>query len=227
MTDNHFIADLPSFTRFADVADPAHFVPAPDGWRIYCCDIVNSTKAIAEGRYKGVNMMGAACIMAAINATPGIELAYVFGGDGATILAPDAVASAIDGALTRTRALARQSFGLAMRVGAVPLAEIRARGADMRVAMFELSPGNRLAMFTGGGAAMADRLIKSDAGANWLLLTPTINVPISRACPVGGNRWRRGAVTCCACWPRRRRPNRGLGRTLPTLDRGGRRYSRA
>ena len=114
-------------------------------------------------------MMGAACIMAAINAARGIALAYVFGGDGATILAPDAVAPAIDGALTRTRALARQSFGLGMRVGAVPLAEIRARGADMRVAMFELSPGNRLAMFTGGGAALADRLVKSDAGSDWLL----------------------------------------------------------
>ena len=40
MTDTHFIAGLASFTRFADVADPAHFVPAPDAWRIYCCDIV-------------------------------------------------------------------------------------------------------------------------------------------------------------------------------------------
>jgi DUF3095 family protein len=35
--------------------------------------------------------------------------------------------------------------------------------------MFELSPGNRIAMFTGGGAAMADRLVKGDAGTNWLL----------------------------------------------------------
>ena len=168
MTDTHFIAGLASFTRFAEVADPSRFVPAPDGWRIYCCDIVNSTQAIQQGRYKAVNMLGAACIMAAINAAPGVDLAYVFGGDGATILAPDAVAPAIDGALTRTRALARQRFDLAMRVGAVPLAEIRARGADVRVAMFELSPGNRMAMFTGGGAAMADRLVKG-VNAAWLL----------------------------------------------------------
>lgn len=46
MTDTHFIASLASVTRFADVADPARFVPAPDAWRIYCCDIVNSTQAI-------------------------------------------------------------------------------------------------------------------------------------------------------------------------------------
>jgi hypothetical protein len=142
------------------VADLLRFVPAPGDWRVYCCDVVNSTQAIREGRYKAVNMMGAACIMAAINAARGTELAYVFGGDGATILAPDWLAPAVDRALTRTRRLARDAFNLVMRVGSVSLDEIRSRGADLRVAMFELSPGNRIAMFTGGGAALADRLIK-------------------------------------------------------------------
>jgi hypothetical protein len=162
LTGTDFIAALPSFTRFADVADPDRFVSAPDDWRIYCCDVVNSTGAIEQGRYKTVNMVGAACIIAAINAAGGTEIAYVFGGDGATILAPDALAPAIDRALTRTRRLARDGFGLALRVGAVPVAEIRAHGADLGVAMFELSPGNRTAMFSGGGAALADRLVKSD-----------------------------------------------------------------
>jgi hypothetical protein len=157
-----FIAQLPSFTRFADVADPGRFVPAPDDWRLYCCDVVNSTGAIEQGRYKTVNMVGAACIIAAINAAAGTEIAYVFGGDGATILAPDALAPAIDRALTRTRRLARDGFDLALRVGAVPVAEIRTHGADLGVAMFELSPGNRCAMFSGGGAALADRLVKGD-----------------------------------------------------------------
>jgi hypothetical protein len=89
-------------------------------------------------------------------------IAYVFGGDGATILAPHALAPAIDRALTRTRRLARDGFGLTLRVGAVTVAEIRARGADLGVALFELSPGNRCAMFNGGGAALADRLVKGD-----------------------------------------------------------------
>jgi hypothetical protein len=129
-----FIAELPSFTRFSDVADPLRFVPVPDDWRLYCCDVVNSTQAIQQGRYKAVNLMGAACIMAAINAAGGAELAYVFGGDGATILAPDALVPAINRALARTRRLARDKFDLAMRVGAVPLPGIRARGADLRTA---------------------------------------------------------------------------------------------
>jgi hypothetical protein len=162
LTENDFIAQLPSFTRFADVADPGRFVPAPDDWRLYCCDVVNSTGAIEQGRYKTVNMVGAACIIAAINAAAGTVIAYVFGGDGATILAPHALAPAIDRALTRTRRLARDGFGLTLRVGAVTVAEIRARGADLGVALFELSPGNRCAMFNGGGAALADRLVKGD-----------------------------------------------------------------
>jgi hypothetical protein len=169
MSGADFVANLPSFTRFADVADPLRFVPAPEGWRVYCCDVVNSTQAIREGRYKAVNMMGAACIMAAINAARGTELAYVFGGDGATILAPDWLAPAVDRALTRTRRLARDEFNLVMRVGSVSLGEIRSRGADVRVAMFELSPGNRVAMFTGGGAALADRLVKCDDNGAYVI----------------------------------------------------------
>jgi hypothetical protein len=169
MAGADFIAELPSFTRFSDVADPLRFVPAPDDWRLCCCDVVNSTQAIQQGRYKAVNMMGAACIMAAINAAGGTELAYVFGGDGATILAPDALAPAIDRALARTRRLAHDEFDLVMRVGAVPLPGIRARGADVRVGMFELSPGSRVAMFTGGGAALADRLVKGDDHGPYVL----------------------------------------------------------
>jgi hypothetical protein len=110
MTQTDFIARLPSFTRFADVADPARYTPAPDGWRVYCCDVVNSTQAIEQGRYKAVNMMGAACIMAAVNAAAKtddrVALAYVFGGDGATILAPDTLAPAIQLAVCGAGAVA-------------------------------------------------------------------------------------------------------------------------
>jgi hypothetical protein len=35
--------------------------------------------------------------------------------------------------------------------------------------MFELSPGNRVAMFTGGGAALADRLVKGDDDGAYVL----------------------------------------------------------
>ena len=175
------------------MADPLRFVPAPEGWRVYCCDVVNSTQAIREGRYKAVNMMGAACIMAAINAASGTELAYVFGGDGATILAPDSLASPSI-ALTRTRRLARDEFDLVMRVGSVSLGEIRSRGADVRVAIYELSPGNRVAMFTGGGAVLADRLVKYDDTGAYVIPDLDNERPDLKDSPAGGKSLRRATA---------------------------------
>ena len=45
-------------------------------------DIVESTRAIANQRYKAVNMAGAAVIAAVTNALDGREFPFVFGGDG-------------------------------------------------------------------------------------------------------------------------------------------------
>lgn len=193
-----FVADLPSLARFADVVDPDRFAAAPDDWRLYGCDIVNSTGAIAAGRYKAVNMAGAACIVAAINAARGIDLAYVFGGDGASILVPDARANAVDAALSRTRQLIANGFGLEMRVGAVPIPDLRARGAELKVAMLELSPGNRLAMFSGGGATLADRLIKGDIAGDWRIAEPDEAAPDldGLSCRWQALAARRGAMIC-------------------------------
>ena len=45
---------------------------------------MESTKAIADKRYKAVNMAGAAVIAAVTNALEGREFPFVFGGDGAS-----------------------------------------------------------------------------------------------------------------------------------------------
>jgi len=169
VTSASFISTLPSVNDFSALGDHACFTPVPDDWRTYCCDVVSSTKAIEAGRYKAVNMAGAACIMAAINAAQDTEIAYVFGGDGATIAVLHSVAPAVDIALARTKRLAHDVFKLDMRVGAVPVKAIRQRGADVQVAMLELSPGNRLALFSGGGAQLTDELVKGDAAGTSLL----------------------------------------------------------
>ncbi|MBN9001956.1 MAG: DUF3095 family protein, partial [Rhizobiales bacterium] len=61
-TSNHsdFYAAIPVFRRFSRLMDPALYVPLPEDWLIGVADIVESTKAIAEQRYKAVNMAGAA-----------------------------------------------------------------------------------------------------------------------------------------------------------------------
>jgi hypothetical protein len=89
---------------------------------------------------------------------------YVFGGDGATALIPPEVQGAVADALLRTRRLAASGFGLELRVGMVPVRELRRRGRRVLVAKYQLSPGNHLAMFAGGGIELADRLIKDGKG---------------------------------------------------------------
>jgi Protein of unknown function (DUF3095) len=159
-----FYAALAPFRAFAEVADRRHYVAAPSDWLLVLTDVKGSTEAARAGRYKEVNLIGAACITAALNVTPGLDLPYAFGGDGAVVLIPPSARQAVGDALIRTRRLARESFGLDLRVGVVPLAELARRGRRVLVAKYQLSPGNHLAMFAGGGLELADRLIKTEAG---------------------------------------------------------------
>jgi Protein of unknown function (DUF3095) len=159
-----FYAALAPFTEFAEVTEAARYTPAPEDWLVVLADIEGSTEAARAGRYKDVNLIGAACITAVLNVTSGLELPYAFGGDGATLLIPPGAKDAVAGALIRTRHVASSGFGLALRVGMVPVAELRRRGSRVLVAKYELSPGNHLAMFAGGGIELAERLIKEEAG---------------------------------------------------------------
>ena len=63
-----FYENLPLFRDFTAVMDPALFSPLPGDWVVGVADVVQSTKAIAENRYKAVNMAGAAVIVAVTNA---------------------------------------------------------------------------------------------------------------------------------------------------------------
>jgi hypothetical protein len=157
-----FYAGLDPFTEFAEVADPARYVAAPEDWIVVLADIRSSTEAARAGRYKDVNLVGAACITAALNVARDLDLPYAFGGDGATVLIPPEVRGAVEDALRRTRRLAASGFQLELRVGLVPVQELRRRGRAVLVAKYQLSPGNNLAMFAGGGVELADRLIKTD-----------------------------------------------------------------
>ena len=47
------------FNNFEQVTDPKFYAPLPDDYVLGLTDVVGSTKAIAAGRYKAVNMAGA------------------------------------------------------------------------------------------------------------------------------------------------------------------------
>jgi hypothetical protein len=160
----NFYADISSFDNFSQVANIDNYTIAPDDWFVIIADIQGSTRAIGEGRYKEVNMIGAACINAVLNISAQGEIPYVFGGDGATLLTPPNRANASKKTLLAVRSLAETKFNLSLRVGIVPVASINATdGHRVMVAKYQISPGNVLATFSGGGIELAERWIKSNS----------------------------------------------------------------
>src|SRR6267154_4512355 len=92
-----FYGTIAVFRGFGSLMDPALYSPLLDDWSIGVADIVESTRAIAEARYKAVNMAGAAVIAAVTNALDGRGFPFVFGGDGASFaVSPDDLARARD-----------------------------------------------------------------------------------------------------------------------------------
>ena len=155
-----FYGKIPVFRGFERLMDPALYTPLPDDWSIGVADIVESTRAIANQRYKAVNMAGAAVIAAVTNALDGREFPFVFGGDGASFAVSPGDLDRAREALAATAAWVAQDLDLAMRVALVPVKEIRARGLDVRVARFGPSPNLSYAMFSGGGLGWADAAMK-------------------------------------------------------------------
>jgi Protein of unknown function (DUF3095) len=155
-----FYGTIPVFRGFSRLMDPALYAPLPGDWSIGVADIVESTKAIAQARYKAVNMAGASVIAAVTNALEGREFPFVFGGDGASFaVAPDDLERARE-ALAATAAWVKEDLDLVMRVALVPVAAIRTQGLDVRVARFGPSPNLSYAMFSGGGLGWAEAAMK-------------------------------------------------------------------
>jgi len=155
-----FYGSIPVFRGFARVMDPGVYSPLPDDWSIGIADIVESTKAIAQARYKAVNMAGAAVIAAVTNALEGREFPFVFGGDGASFAVAPADLERARDALAATAAWVKDDLDLTMRVALVPVAAVRAQGRELRVARFGPSPNLSYAMFSGGGLGWAEAAMK-------------------------------------------------------------------
>src|ERR1700738_452780 len=142
---------IPVFRGFTSLMEPALYSPLPGDWSVGIADVVGSTQAIAQARYKAVNMAGAAVIAAVTNALEGREFPFVFGGDGASFaVSPDDLTRARD-ALAATAIWGKDCLYLGMRVALVPIAAIRAQGLDVRVARFGPAPNLSFGRCSGGG----------------------------------------------------------------------------
>ncbi len=160
-----FYEAIPVLDNFADAVRAENYWPLPDDWLIGFADVVGSTKAVADGRYKAVNMAGAGAIAAVANALERRPFPFVFGGDGASFAVSPSDSSAAGKALQAMAAFAREEFHFDLRVAMAPVSEIRAAGYDVRVARFAAAPPCVYAMFAGGGLTWFDAAAKRGAYA--------------------------------------------------------------
>ena len=155
-----FYETIPVLDNFADAVRPENYRPLPDDWAVGFADVVGSTQAVANGRYKAVNMVGAGVIAAVGNALRRRSFPFVFGGDGASFAVSAGDAPAAGEALAAMAAFAREEFEFDLRVGTIPVSDIRAAGRDVRVARYGATPYCVYAMFMGGGLAWFEAEVK-------------------------------------------------------------------
>ncbi|MGB3518033.1 MAG: DUF3095 family protein, partial [Elainellaceae cyanobacterium] len=171
MSTERFYADLPAIDNFLSAIDANNLLPAPDDWYIIIADVRGSTEAIEAGRYKEVNLLGASSIAAVINAVEPLEIPYVFGGDGASLLIPPTVLENIKSPLLALQQLAQREFGLDLRVGIVPVAMVRKAGFEVKLAKLKIADQYHQAAFVGGGLNYATELVKSPEAADRYQIT--------------------------------------------------------
>ncbi len=172
-----FYADLPVLGSLEALGEPGNFARLPGDWYVAMSDVRDSTTAIESGAYKKVNTLGAATITAVLNAARGLEIPFVFGGDGSTLCVPPGLLEDARAALLQTRELAQRSFGLELRIGTLPVSEIDRAGFAIWVARYRVSDGYVQAVFAGGGMGHADRLLKDPASADAWSVKPGSTAP--------------------------------------------------
>ncbi|MEE3716089.1 DUF3095 domain-containing protein [Tumidithrix elongata RA019] len=165
MSTENFYAELPMLEKFTDITYGKNFVFVPDDWYAIVTDITMSTKAIEAGKYKNVNLLGACSIIAILNVAQNIEIPFVFGGDGASLLIPPLLKDACERALLATQTLAQQEFQMELRAGIIPVSAIAA-GYELKIAKLRISENYSQAILRGGGITYATRLVKDIATTN-------------------------------------------------------------
>ncbi len=157
-----FFSSLVPVTDWMEIGSPAVYKNIPDGWSVLMTDIVGSTQAVQDGKYKQINMLGVCAIISVQNVLKTERFPFIFGGDGATILLPDELKEKALEALSFTRQVACQKFGFELRVCSISLNQIRKADRNISVARLENINGQNTYLFRGGGLTYAEEVMKTN-----------------------------------------------------------------
>ena len=160
MSTDNFYKNLQELKNFQDISKNSSFKDIPKDWYIIASDVKNSTQAIKDGKYKEVNILGALTIIAILNLKKEIELPFIFGGDGATIMIPPSLLDDAKQSLLAVQKIAQISYNLELRIGIIPVDEIYKHKKEICVSKFKISHNYSQAMIRGGGRELCDELLK-------------------------------------------------------------------
>lgn len=179
MADESFYEKLSPVDNFADISDPAMYAEMPDDWYVAVSDVKNSTEVIQRGGYKEVNLIGASTIMALLNLKKSFSIPFIFGGDGASICIPETMVEQAKQSLLATQNMARDLYGIQLRIGIVPIKFIKEQGYNVLVAPLRLSPTFTQAAFSGGGLQFAEECLKNPGTAAEFIIDSSDAEPIA------------------------------------------------
>lgn len=157
---DNFYANLPVIEDFFDASNQQYFHTLPDDWYVAVTDIVNSTDAISNDRYKAVNILGASPIAGILNIAGRERIPFTFGGDGASFCLPPNLLSDARRILGGCKTIGKSEYDLNLRTAIIPLSYIREQGYDIQVARYRASEFYIQAIFSGGGLNFAEKLLK-------------------------------------------------------------------
>ncbi|EMY62291.1 DUF3095 domain-containing protein [Leptospira terpstrae] len=164
-----FYKNLKPSPDFKNLFDGNMPTKVPDDWFILITDIVGSTKAIEEGRYKDVNTAGGLTAIAVANVYGHMDFPFVFGGDGVTFLLPINLLFPIRSAIADTISQVRSAFGLEMRAGIVPVQELYRAGAELFLSKFRASDHYVQCSLFGDALPLAETWIKEGKDESYLV----------------------------------------------------------
>lgn len=150
---------------YDQIGDTSFYKAVPHDWSLVMTDVVNSTAAIQDGRYKEVNIAGALAVIAVANYMGGLDYPFVFGGDGmALLLPPQSKQEDLKSVLADTANKVKELYDLSLRVALFPVQVL----PPIQVARLRVSEYYDQAIIS-GGIRDAESLLKTDFAIPYMI----------------------------------------------------------
>lgn len=166
MNTNNFYKDLPTIKEDLEDAlvNESFFKSMPNDWHIIVTDIEHSTEEFHKGKYQEMNIISASSVILALNIADkyGIDIPFIYGGDGASIVVPKKILGEVLESLATLRNNAKYNFGLSLRVGSISIENLKVHGYRLKIAKIKVVENYTQSIFLGIGLAEAEKMIKKD-----------------------------------------------------------------